>query len=1244
MLKTITTAFLSLLLCTSLFANDYDDAWKAIHQKNFKEAKRLLLNATKIPATALDAYLTLVYIQSYQGDNNKLDGFYETLLQTQNKNPYLYALWFHSTALGGYGKKAPHQLGFLNKVISDNTFNGSIQSAARYVKAMHFVFSHEFDKAKEEWNAMGALNNWQLVGPFDNLMGSGFNNNHGPIANADNKAVFKGINDMEVSWFTPAISNNEGWVFTYAHLPQRSAVIYAQTFVNVPEDTKVLINTGGNGSLKVWVNDGLVLSESNERTTELDYYKNYCQLKKGYNRVLIQLGYNNNSRPNFIIRFTDDNLLPIKGLTSTSQQQVYATGTPAASTASLRHFAEDYFEKRVTAEPNNLLSYIMLAQTYLRNERTTEARQVIEKALNISPDNPLLKYELIQCLLKADNRTLLLQEIEWLKENDPDCYFNYQIKINNLVSEEKYNEADEELTKMKAFYGDGEYYLTTKISILGKQEKVDEFLKLIATAYERYPENEEFLSMMFRLKKQVAKDLKGAFGIYEKYLKNNYNYDILTGLADEYKEQGMTDKYLAIIRELQAFAGYDPTYINQLSKHYFEQQNYSKALDYAMQALKLAPYTGRYWNNVASIQDQMNKKAEAIASLRKAIYYDRTNYDARKKLLDLEQKADLNKQIPETDIYAKLKSAAVDKKYDFSYVFDQKSVIIYDAGASEEYIHYAVKIHTQKGIDSWKETYLSYDDDNQTLLVEKCEVVKANGSKVPAERSGGQVVFTGLEAGDAIHVKYRVQNYYSGRLSREHWDKFIFNSFVPSAVSRYVLIVPKAYTFKAEVNNGKIEPLVKEVDDYKMYTWEMANLPALNRESFMPVLNDVATVLHVSTLKSWSDVANWYSDLSYQDVSNNFELNATYKEIFSEQKTLTNLQKAKKIYEYILTKLRYSSVSFRQSGYVPQDVSKIISTRLGDCKDFSTLFVALAQKAGIPAQLVLIDTRDNGAKTMVLPSVDFNHCIVMAKIDGKDYYLELTDNNLPFGSLPNNLNGALSLLIPPHGQKSTETLKPLVSTTRMTDKIARNISVAINGKDEKLTVELKRTGHLTSGWRNEYATLPEDKQLETFEKSIGNGYKNPVKLESLSFAGLHDLSDSLKMNYTYTVKNEVIEAGSMKMIRIPMIDVVATVDNFSSDKREYPVEYWDYENTDVYETTINVQLPAGQTFIEIPTNQNFTFKNSTYSLKFVKEGQKLKIVRTANLQRANVAAAEYTAFKKFLSDIVEAESKYIVFK
>ena len=1243
-MKNLTAVLTGLLLCTRLLASDYDDAWKAIHTKNFTEAKRLLQVATKNPATALDAYVTLAYIQSYQGAESKLEGMAETLLQTQNKNPYLYALWFNGAALGNYGKKEAHQLALLNKLIADNSLNGSLQSAGHYVKAMHHLFSHDYGKAREEWNNVGALQNWQLAGPFENLSGSGFNNENGPVTTADGQATFKGINDIAVQWFQPAVTSQEAWFYTYAHLPQRSAIVYAQTFVTVPEDTKAVLNLGGNGSLKAWVNDGLVLSEAKERITELDYYKNYCQLKKGYNRILVQLGYSGSTKPNFIVRLTDETGNALKSLTSTAQTQIYAKGAAAASTQSLPHFAETFFEKKTAAEPSNLLNYILLSQTYLRDERTTEARQVIEKALTFSPNDPLLKYELIQCLMKAENRTLMLQEVEWLKENDPDSYINGTIKVSNLIEEEKYVEADEALEKAKSLYGANAEYLKTKIQILVKQEKMEDFLKLINTAYNTYPENIDFVSMMFRLKKQVTKDEKAALNVYEKYLKNNYSYTVLSNLADEYKEQGMNDKYLNILKELYDLAGYDPTYGSQLSKFYFEQQNYSKALDYAQQALKLAPYTGRYWNNVASIQEAMGKKDDAIASLKKAIYYDRTAYDARKKLSSLEQKADLYKQLPETDVYAKIKQTPAESKYDYSYVLDEKSVIVYDAGASEEYIHYAVKIHTQKGIDSWKETYLNYDDDNQNLLVEKCEVVKANGSKSPAERNGSQVVFTGLEAGDAIHIKYRLQNYYRGRLSRELWDKFIFNAFVPSATARYTLIAPKDYAFKAEVTTEKLEPVVKEIGEYKMYQWQSETMPAVKNEPYMPGLNDVGTVLHVSTLKSWSDVANWYSDLSYQNLSNNFELNAAYDEIFGDKKTLTATQKARRIYEYMLTKLRYSSVSFRQSGFVPQDVSKIISTRLGDCKDFSTLFVALAQKAGIPAQLVLVNTRDNGTKSMMLPSVDFNHCIVLAKLDGKEQYLELTDNNLPFGSLPNNLNGALTLLIPPHGQKSTEGLKPLTSPARAADKIVRRINVSLNGKDEKLVMNVTRTGHLTSGWRDDYATQSEEKQLEDFEQSISGGYKNPVKLESLSFSGLKDLSDSLVMKYTYTVKNEVVEAGSMRMIKLPLIDQVATVDNFSADKRDFPVEYWNYENTDAYETAVTLQLPAGQKFVEIPTDVNLQFKGSVYSLKFVKEGEKLKIIRSAKLQRENVPASEYTTFKKFMNDIVEAESKYLVFK
>jgi hypothetical protein len=47
--------------------------------------------------------------------------------------------------------------------------------------------------------------------------------------------------------------------------------------------------------------------------------------------------------------------------------------------------------------------------------------------------------------------------------------------------------------------------------------------------------------------------------------------------------------------------------------------------------------------------------------------------------------------------------------------------------------------------------------------------------------------------------------------------------------------------------------------------------------------------------------------------------------------------------------------------------------------------------------------------------------------------------------------------------------------------------------------------------------------------------------------------------------------------------------------------------------------------------------------KFLQEGNIIKIVRKASMCRKDIAPADYDAFKKFFKEIVEAESKYLVF-
>ena len=1243
MIKIFSVVLLFTFIFSTTFANDYDDAWKAINNKNYAAAIPLLTKALKDPATSMDAFCTLTYLHSYQGKEIEIYGLLKELTSDADKNAYLYAMWFNGAIVGNYGKKAAYQLALLDTIDKDNSFNGSLKAAAHYVKAMHLVFSNQYENAKIDWAQMGTLQQWQFAGPFENISGSGFNYNYGPLNAANGNATFNGMNNIEVKWTVPIKSGNEGWVFCHPFMQQSSATVYAQTFVYVPMDTKVLLNAGVNGAVKIWVNDAIVLSESKERVTELDYYKNYCYLKKGYNRILVQLSYTNNTISNFIIRLTDDKMTGINNSSSTALLQPYSKEEKINPVTSIKHFAETVFENKIKAAPLNFINYVLLSQTYLRNSRITEARQIIEKGLILSPDNPLLKFELIQIFIKAENRTLLLQEVDWLKENDPESYMNVQMNIQTLITGEKYEEANTALNEMIKNFGEDENILQIKARVLGKLEKIDELVKLVDSGYVKYPSNTSFVTMKFQVKKLIEKNNKAAAEVYKTFLKDNYESTIFQNLANEYKEQGDDTSYVAMVNKFISMSAQDPYSVSILTKYYYEKQDYIKALVYAQKANAMAPTVGLYWHNIASTYEQMNNKEAAIANYKKTIYYNRTDYDARKKLTLLLKQQELYKLLPESDVYALVKKSAIVSTSDYSYILDEKGTILYDEGASEEYIEYVIKINNQKGIDTWKELNLSYSN-SQSLLVDKCEVIKVSGTKVTAERNDGSIVFTGLQTGDAIHVKYRLQNYSTGRIGRAFWDKFIFNSFANSQSVRYTLIVPKAMLFNAKVINSSLEPSIKEVDDFKIYTWQMKDLLPLKSESLMPPVNDIAAVLHISTIKSWEEIAGWYSDIAYQDITDNYDLDILYKEIFKNNISESNYAKVKRIYDYIVTNIRYSSVSFRQSGYVPQNISKIINTRLGDCKDVASLFVALTSKAGIKASLVLVDTKDNGIKDMLLPSMEFNHCISLVHIDEKDYYIELTNSDLPFGSLPSSDIGALSLIIPEHGQKSTSQLSLIVPVNRAKEKLVRKIKLSVTGNDLNVESETKRYGSIISSWRNTYANLSAEKQKESYLQTLSNDNKNSVKLDTVSFAGLKGDGDSVIVKCKYTIKNELIDAGSMKMIKIPFIDIVASLESLAADTRIYPLQYWNYENTDAYETYIDIQIPSGKTLMEYPADKNFTFKNSTYTLNFLKSDNQLKISRKVNLIRSDISTDDYAAFKIFFSNIVEAESKYVIFK
>lgn len=1249
--KVLTLGCLILAFCSAVVGNDYEDAWAALHKNNITEAKALLKKAMQDPALAADAYATWLFVATFEGKEAKEKDFMPSLYQkVKDANPYLFALWFNEAVLGTYGKKTSTQMNTLEKLLSDKNINGSLKSAGRYVMSWHWYATNKMEQRYPEYEKMGAVGPmWQLVGPFDNLSGSGFDKEFGPLEHPEANATFKSANNAEIKWFLPAEMDRDGWTSIGAYLQGTTAVIYAQCFVEAPRDMKVLLNAGGTGAVKIWVNDAPVVSASKECITELDYYKHQVDLKKGYNRLLVKLAYTSTNYPNFIVRFTNNNYEAIEGLKYSSDLRPYPKQSSAVvKSTPVKHFAEAYFEEKIKADSGNIVNYLLLNETYLRNQQITESRRLLEKLIKKYSDNSLIRFALLQCYMKEQNRTMLAREIETLKAKDPDCALSIKFKINEWMDLEKYDEAEKEIDGYVSKFGEDNEILNTRIKLLSSKNKLDELVKTIKAAYKEQPGNSRVAELMYNVKTKVDQDVSGGIEVLETFLKDNYDFNIAKVLAEAYKQQGKADKQLKIYQTVAKDFPYDAELLNTVALYYYNQQNYSKAAETGKEVLRLSPYTATYWENLGFYYQNMQQKNEAIDAFKKAIYFDANKYTSREKLRELQNKPSLWKSFPEYNIDDLIKNA-VDtiKDYDYHYLLNEQLGIVYPEGASEELNTLIVKINNQKGIDSWKESNITYNSNSSYLVIEKAETVKKSGTKTPAEQNNNSVVFTGLEVGDVIVLRYKLQHYPQGRLASHYSQKFIFNGFVPEITSRYALLVANNININHKTLNTNVTPVITKPEDYTLYTWQMNNVAALKSEPYMPTLGDAGYSVTVSTMPNWNIIGNWYSDLSAKRTEDDFDVQEVFNTLFPKGVAgLSQKAIAKSIYNYIESNIRYSSVSFRQSAYLPQKPGTTINTALGDCKDLSALFTALAKMANIKSNMVLVSTRDYGKHAMVLPSLEFNHCIVKTWLDGKMYYLELTDNNLPFASLPSSLYEAVSLTIPSKSDEGGNiNIEPIVSPGRIKDIIKRRSTLKVNGDNIEISTDVQKSGALSSDLKYTYSDLSREKQMEEMEKTISGKYKNAVTLKDIRFKNINEPTDSLQYSYQYSVQNEVSEVGSMNMFKIPFEDVVATVDNFSANQRKFAVEYWRYEDVDEYETTVDIEIPAEYKFIELPQSQKLSFRNNKYSLEYVvKSPNHLIVKRKALLQKEDVPVGEYEQMKSFLSNIVKAESKYIAFK
>lgn len=195
MKKNLLSALLSILIiCPSLcFASDKDDykkGWDEFYKNNRTEARKLFTSALNDESVKADAYLSLSLLDwsesRLEDAFTKLEGFYDS---SSDPAPYLYGMYSLPFAFSGSEVLEKNKLALLEK-LADTPIHGTLKAMIYISLGKHYMGCNDFEKANILFDKAGSLKNWQVLGTFNNISGSGFDKDWGALAKSQTNDKF----------------------------------------------------------------------------------------------------------------------------------------------------------------------------------------------------------------------------------------------------------------------------------------------------------------------------------------------------------------------------------------------------------------------------------------------------------------------------------------------------------------------------------------------------------------------------------------------------------------------------------------------------------------------------------------------------------------------------------------------------------------------------------------------------------------------------------------------------------------------------------------------------------------------------------------------------------------------------------------------------------------------------------------------------------------------------------------------
>ncbi len=523
-----------------------------------------------------------------------------------------------------------------------------------------------------------------------------------------------------------------------------------------------------------------------------------------------------------------------------------------------------------------------------------------------------------------------------------------------------------------------------------------------------------------------------------------------------------------------------------------------------------------------------------------------------------------------------------------------------------------------------------------------------------------------VKEGSIIEFKYDYKSVYWQNL--ESWK---FQYHIPVNYSEYVTYIPEYFTYNKKVK-GYFTPIITETTNRatfnffdrdrneaiqgrqlmntsqtieyneKMSTYKLQDVPALKDEAFVNNINNYisAIVFELSATQFPNSMYQTYAT-SWESViktiynDENFGNELSKKSYFEDDVNTvikgltTDEEKSNAIFEFVKTKMTWND---NYSYYCKQGVKTAYKNNTGNVAEINLMLVAMMRQAGLNANPILISTRSNGIS--IFPSNTAYNYVICGLLNGSKTemnYFDATSKNAQRNILPFRDLNWYGELIQNDGTSIQAVLTPAFSSQEVINSLI-NID-----KEGKISGKIRHQYYDYNGlsFREQYNKLEKDSYLERLEKKY-----NGIEVNEYECGNKTDGTKPVVENYSFSSNNSIEIIGN-KMYFSPMMFFKSTTNPFSSEKREYPIDFV-YPNEDKYLMTIN--LPEGYTIESIPQPKAIVLGDNVLSFKYniAKTEDQIQLSVQSNINTAILSPEYYDDLKKYYTEMIKIENEKVV--